>query len=61
MLDRVADRMAEVEDLPETVLSLVGRFPGSAFLQFPLTLIAVVVGSWLVLAPVALYLAFSRD
>ena len=43
------------------LLSLVGRFPGSALLQFPLTLIAVVIGSWLVLAPVALYLALSRD
>jgi hypothetical protein len=43
------------------LVSLLGRLPISSFLQLPFTLIAVVIGSWLVLAPVALYLALSRD
>ena len=43
------------------LLSLVGQLPISSIPQLPLTLVAVVIGSWLVLAPVALYLALSRD
>jgi hypothetical protein len=43
------------------LVSLVAELPMSQLFQVPLTLAALVIGSWLVLAPVALYLAFSRD
>lgn len=43
------------------LISLVSQFSLAQLPQIPLPLIEVVVGSWLVLAPLALYLAFSRD
>lgn len=43
------------------LVSLVGRLSLSPVSQMPIALIEVVLCSWLVLAPVALYLVFSRD
>jgi len=43
------------------LVALVSRFPLSQLPRIPLAVIEVVLGSWLVLAPIALYLAFSRD
>ena len=43
------------------LISLVSRFSLSELPAIPLALIGAVVGSWLVLAPLALYLAFSRE
>ena len=43
------------------LIALVSRFSLSQLPQIPWPLVEVVVGSWLVLAPLALYFAFSRD
>jgi hypothetical protein len=43
------------------LVSMVSRFPVSDLPQVPLTLVEVVVGSWLALAPLAVYLALSRE
>lgn len=43
------------------LISVVSQFSLAQLPQVPLPLVEVVVGSWLVLAPLALYLAFSRD
>jgi hypothetical protein len=43
------------------LVSTVSRFSTSDLPQVPLTLVEVVVGSWLALAPLALYLALSRE
>ena len=43
------------------LVALVSRFTLSQLPRIPLAVIEVVLGSWLVLAPIALYLALSRD
>jgi hypothetical protein len=43
------------------LVALLSRFTISQLPQIPLALIEVVLGSWLLLAPIALYFAFSRD
>jgi hypothetical protein len=43
------------------LVSLMGTLAPLQTLQIPLGLIEVVAASWLLLAPLALYLAFSRD
>jgi hypothetical protein len=43
------------------LVALLSRFSISELPQIPLALIEVVLGSWLLLAPLALYLAFSRE
>jgi hypothetical protein len=43
------------------LISLLSRLSLNQLPPLPLTLIELVVGSWLVLAPVALYLTFARD
>jgi len=43
------------------LVALVSHFTLSQLPRIPLAVIEVVLGSWLVLAPVALYLALSRE
>jgi hypothetical protein len=43
------------------LVSVVSRFSLAQLPQLPLALVEIVVGSWLVLAPLALYLALSRE
>ena len=43
------------------LVSVVGQLSLSQLPEIPLALVEVVVGGWLVLGPVALYLAFGRD
>jgi hypothetical protein len=43
------------------LVSTLSRFSFSDMPQVPLTLVEVVVGSWLALAPLVLYLALSRE
>ena len=43
------------------LISLVSRLSLAETPEIPVALIELVVGSWIVLAPVALYLAFSRE
>jgi hypothetical protein len=43
------------------LVALLSRFSLSQLPQMPVTIIEAVVGSWLLLAPIALYLALSRD
>ena len=43
------------------LVSLASRFPLAELPDIPLHLVELVLGGWLVLAPVALYLAFSRE
>lgn len=43
------------------LIALLSRFSLTGLPQLPLMLVELVVGSWLVLAPLALYLALSRD
>ena len=43
------------------LVALLSRFPVTDLPRLPIGLVDVVVGSWLVLAPLALYLALSRE
>lgn len=43
------------------LVSAVNHVSFAAFPPIPLSVIGIVLGSWLVFAPVAIYLAFSRD
>ena len=43
------------------LISFVSQVSFSQLPQIPLAVIEMVLGSWLVFAPVALYLVFSRD
>ncbi len=43
------------------LVSLGGRFSLAQLPEIPIRLVELVLGGWLVLAPVAVYLAFSRD
>ena len=43
------------------LVALLSHFTLSQLPQIPLAVIEVVLGSWLLLAPIALYFAFSRD
>ena len=43
------------------LVSVVSRLTLAELPQIPLMLVEVVIASWLLLAPVALYLTFSRE
>ena len=43
------------------LVALLSRFSLSHLPAMPVTIVGAVVGSWLLLAPIALYLALSRD
>jgi hypothetical protein len=43
------------------LVALLSRITLSQLPQVPMALVEAVIGSWLVLAPVALYLALARD
>jgi hypothetical protein len=43
------------------LVSVVSRFSLSELPQIPLPLVEIVIGSWLLLAPIALYFVLSRD
>src|SRR5262245_25068803 len=43
------------------LVSLAGHFSLAQLPEVPVRLVALVLGGWLVLAPVAVYLAFSRE
>ena len=57
----VVGQAVGIAALTGLLVALVSRFSLSQLPQIPVGLIEVVVGSWLLLAPLALYLAFSRD
>jgi hypothetical protein len=43
------------------LVSIASRLPLAQLPDIPLPLVELVLGGWLVLAPVAVYLAFSRE
>jgi formate-dependent nitrite reductase membrane component NrfD len=43
------------------LVSVVSRLPFAQLPDIPLPLVELVLGGWLVLAPIAVYLAFSRE
>ena len=50
-----------VAALAGLLVALVSRFTLAQLPQMPFAVIEVVLGSWLLLAPIALYLALSRE
>ena len=50
-----------VAALAGLLAALLSRLSLSQLPQIPIALVDVVAGSWLLLAPIALYLALSRD
>ena len=57
----VVGQAVGIAALAGLLVALVSRLSLSQLPQIPVSIIEVVVGSWLLLAPIALYLAFSRD
>jgi hypothetical protein len=57
----VVGQAVGIAALAGLLVALLSRFTLSQLPQVPLAVIEVVLGSWLLLAPIALYFAFSRD
>ena len=57
----VVGQAVGIAALAGLLVALLSRLSLSQLPQMPVTIIEAVVGSWLLLAPIALYLAFSRD
>ena len=57
----VVGQAVGIAALAGLLVALVSRFTISQLPQIPLALVEAVLGSWLVLGPIALYLAFSPD
>jgi hypothetical protein len=57
----VVGQAVGIAALAGLLVALLSRFSIAQLPQIPLALIEVVLGSWLLLAPIALYFAFSRD
>jgi hypothetical protein len=57
----VVGQAVGIAALVGVLAALLARFPIDQLPQLPLLVIEVVLGSWLLLAPIALYFALSRD
>jgi hypothetical protein len=57
----VVGQAVGIAALAGLLVALLSRFSIAQLPQIPLAVIEVVLGSWLLLAPIALYFAFSRD
>jgi hypothetical protein len=57
----VVGQAVGIAALAGLLAALLSRLSLSQLPQLPITVVGAVVGSWLLLAPIALYLALSRD
>jgi hypothetical protein len=57
----VVGQAVGIAALAGLLAALLSRFSLAQLPPIPIALVEIVVGSWLLLAPIALYLAFSRD